>query len=137
MESLNTVVLSLGSNLGPREQHITQAEALISKNIGAVTAASQPYYSEPVGFVSTHEFCNVCLKITTKLNPMELLRATQEIERMMGRMKGTTDVLKRDRTIDIDIIFFNELEWVSNELIIPHPEWNKRPFVVIPLLEVL
>ncbi|NBX38855.1 MAG: 2-amino-4-hydroxy-6-hydroxymethyldihydropteridine diphosphokinase [Flavobacteriia bacterium] len=137
MESLNTVVLSLGSNLGPREQHLAQAEALISTNIGTVLATSQPYYSEPLGFVSSHEFCNVCMKITTLLNPMELLRATQEIERIMGRVKGTADVSKSDRTMDIDILFFNELEWVSDELIIPHPEWHKRPFVVIPLLEVL
>lgn len=136
MGKMNVVFLSLGANLGNREENFSKAELALEKYVGQIHLRSKPYYSAPVGFDSPHEFCNVCLKITTQLDPISLLDTIERIEADFGRKlhdKGTYV----DRELDIDIIFYNELQFQSERLIIPHPRWAERLFVVIPLLEIL
>ena len=129
--------LSLGSNLGEREQTLRTALQQIEQQIGSVLRCSSFYYSEPWGFESPNTFCNLCCAIETPLQPMEVLRRTQAIERALGRTKKSTDGYS-DRTIDIDIIRAfdengQEIQVSEPTLQIPHPLWQERDFVTIPL----
>lgn len=133
--------LSLGSNLGNRELTLQDAVNCIKQQIGTVTRCSSFFYSEPWGFESENKFCNICCSVETEMEPMEVLRATQEIERALGRTHKSINRQYADRIIDIDIIrAFDETqkEIVSNSplLTIPHPLYKQRDFVVIPLREI-
>ena len=134
--------LSLGSNLGNRELTIQDAVDRIKQQIGTVTRCSSFFYSEPWGFESGHTFCNLCCSVETNMKPIEVLRATQEIERALGRTHKSVNQQYDDRIIDIDIIrAFDEegKEIISNDsqLTIPHPLWREREFVTVPLQEIL
>ena len=144
--------LSLGSNLGNREQTLQEAVRRIGQQIGTVTRCSSFFYSEPWGFESEHPFCNLCCEVETSMTPMEVLAATQAIERELGRTRKSPITnhqlpitnhkpLYSDRPIDIDIIRAfddQQKEIVSNDplLTIPHPLYKQRDFVVIPLREI-
>ena len=132
--------LSLGSNLGEREQTLNTAKQQIEQHIGPITRCSSFYYSAPWGFVSKNEFCNICCAVETDLCPMDVLSAIQAIERALGRTKKSTNGQYVDRTIDIDIIKVydgeKELEINTPTLTIPHPLWKKRDFVCVPLKEI-
>ena len=137
--------LSLGSNLGNREQTLQEAVRRIGQQIGTVTRCSSFFYSEPWGFESEHPFCNLCCCVETALQSMEVLAATQAIERELGRTRKSIIKNRKsiysDRPIDIDIIrAFDEAqkEIVSNDplLTIPHPLYKQRDFVLIPLREI-
>lgn len=133
--------LSLGSNLGNREQTLHEAVRRIGQQIGTVTRCSSFFYSEPWGFESTHPFCNLCCAVETAMQPMEVLAATQQIERELGRNHKSVNGKYSDRTIDIDIIRAfddaqKEIVSSSSLLTIPHPLYQQRDFVVIPLREI-
>ena len=134
--------LSLGSNLGNREQTLQEAVQRIGQQIGTVTRCSSFFYSEPWGFESEHPFCNLCCCVETSMAPMDVLTATQAIERELGRNHKSVNGQYSDRPIDIDIIRAfddQQKEIVSNDplLTIPHPLYKQRDFVVIPLREIL
>ena len=134
--------LSLGSNLGNREQTLHEAVRRIGQQIGTVTRCSSFFYSEPWGFESAHPFCNLCCAVETAMQPMEVLAATQQIERELGRDHKSMNGQYTDRTIDIDIIrafddTHKEIEISSSLLTIPHPLYKQRDFVVIPLQEIM
>ena len=131
----NRALLSLGSNLGDKKQHIENAIALMKQSIGEIESVSSFYASEPWGFESFNQFVNVCLICTTVLSPFELLDKLKEIEQQMGRTK-TKDTYE-DRFIDLDIIFFNNEDIYSQDLIVPHPHFKSREFVMIPLMEIV
>lgn len=137
MGKLNQAYLSLGSNLGNRELQISNAISAIENQGISVLATSSYFYSEPLGFNSLNHFCNVCIKISTSLSPLELLQRLQEVEKQLGRKVKSQERQYQDRMIDIDIIFFNSIAFYHEKLIIPHPEWNKRPFVYLPLIELV
>ena len=96
--------LSLGANLGDREDTIRQALKQIEQQIGSIPRCSSFFYSEPWGFESEHGFCNICCAVETELAPLEMLRATQAIERALGRTHKSENGVYADRTIDIDLI---------------------------------
>ncbi len=137
--------LSLGSNLGNREQTLQEALQRIEQQIGTVTRCSSFFYSEPWGFESPNPFCNICCCVETPMQPMDVLNATQAIERALGRNQKSPITNHKpvysDRPIDIDIIRVyddTQKEIVSNDplLTIPHPLYKQRDFVVIPLREI-
>ncbi len=133
--------LSLGSNLGEREQTIRRALELIGQQVGTVLRCSSFYYSEPWGFTSEHPFCNLCCAVETSMEPLAVLAATQSIERSLGRTKKSVNGVYSDRTIDIDLIQVfddagNEITCSTPTLTLPHPLWSDRPFVRIPLEEI-
>jgi 2-amino-4-hydroxy-6-hydroxymethyldihydropteridine diphosphokinase len=136
MASMSIAILSLGSNLGQREEHISIALNLLSERVGALLSVSKLYYSEAMGYVSKHEFCNVCAKYSTELKPLELLKVCQAIELEMGRVKDFNGSIT-DRIIDVDILFFDDLNITLENLVIPHPRWSERPFVTEPLKELV
>lgn len=150
--------LSLGSNLGEREQTLRAALQQIEQQIGSVLRCSSFYYSEAWGFDSKNTFCNLCCAVESTLEPLEVLRLTQSIERSLGRthrscgeIGANTTPVYSDRPIDIDIIraFDNDGEeikcQITNDqspmrglplLTLPHPLWQQREFVTIPLSEI-
>ena len=140
-----TYYLSLGANIGNREQTIQQAIQMIEQQIGHVLRCSSFYYSAPCGFDSENEFCNICCAMETEMNPEDVLASTQQIEKQLGRDyksdHHSVHPIYKDRTIDIDLIlvFDNQRELIISTptLTIPHPHWKERDFVTIPLSEIL
>ena len=133
--------LSLGANLGERERTIEKALSLIEQQIGPVLCCSSFYYSEPWGFESEHAFCNICCAVSSTLAPLDFLAATQAVERALGRTEKSINGIYHDRQIDIDIILAyddegKEITCSTPTLTIPHPLWQQRDFVRIPLSEI-
>ena len=140
--------LSLGSNLGDREQTLREALTHIEQQIGPVLRCSSFFYSEPWGFDSPHPFCNLCCSVETNKTPQEVLCLTQTIERALGRTQKSPIINHQssiihyaDRCIDIDIIrvFDGDKEvFISTpDLTIPHRFWQERAFVKVPLEEIM
>ena len=147
-----TYYLSLGANLGDREATLRQALQLIEQQIGPVRRCSSFYYSKPWGFTSQNDFCNLCCALETDKKPLDVLRLTQTIERSLGRKYKSQDGHYSDRTIDIDLIrvfdddgteikcqISNDKSQMSSDtlLSLPHPLWQERDFVKVPLAEIM
>ena len=141
-KKIHQVYLGLGSNLGDREEHIRKAIALIGESIGLVIRQSSLIETEPWGFESANRFLNGVILVETSLTPRQLLKATQKIERQLGRKKKSTDsslltpVSYSDRSIDIDILLYDDLTVDEPDLKIPHPLMEQRDFVMTPLNEI-
>lgn len=134
---MHKVYLSLGSNLGDRKYEIKRAVELIGERIGAVECVSSLYETEPWGFSSDNMFVNAAVCVSTQLTPRALLEATQAIERDMGRTAKSVNGQYHDRTIDIDILLYDNIKVDEPDLNIPHPLMNERDFVMKPLKEIL
>jgi len=128
-----TVYLSLGSNLGDRAANLRQAIARLGE-VGTVTAVSSFYETEPVEVTSRQPwFLNCALALETELMPKQLLSRALAVEQAMGRKRTET---KGPRTIDIDILLFENSVVDTPELTIPHPAMDRRRFVLGPLAEI-
>jgi 2-amino-4-hydroxy-6-hydroxymethyldihydropteridine diphosphokinase len=126
------VYLSLGSNLGDREQNIRAAVARLD-SVGTVLAVSSLYETEPVEFTAQPWFLNCVVDLETKQPPQELLRSLLSIEHAMGRQRTST---KGPRTIDLDILLYADRLVREPGLEIPHPALAQRRFVLVPLTEL-
>lgn len=133
----HTVYLALGANIGDRRTTMLRAIDRINELIGTVERQSVFYETEPWGFASPHRFLNACVRVSTTLSPRQLLAATQQIERVLGRMTKSADGVYHDRVIDIDILLYDDLRVDEPDLKIPHPLMTERDFVMIPLREIL
>lgn len=128
--------LSLGSNIGDCIKNIETAIELLNSANTKVIQLSSFYKSEAWGFESKNSFINCCVSITTTLSPMELLVQTQIIEKEIGRTEKSNRKEYTDRIIDIDLIFFGDKTYKSIDLMIPHPHFHERNFVLLPLYEI-
>jgi 2-amino-4-hydroxy-6-hydroxymethyldihydropteridine diphosphokinase len=127
--------LSLGSNVGDREENIRSAVAALAAHGVEVEAVSGLYETEPVGeILDQPDFLNAAARISTALGPDELLDACKTIEVEEGRMFGGPR--HGPRPIDIDVLLLGELEHRSDRLTIPHVALTERRFVLVPLLEL-
>jgi len=135
MEKLTEVLFSLGSNLGNRNSYLKQAIQDINNQIGRVVKTSEIYECEPIGFEADTNFLNLCIKVETTLSSLEILKNIDQIETNLGRVKNTSDSYI-SRTIDIDIIFYGDCLFSSNELTIPHQSFRTRNFVLLPLADI-
>ena len=135
--ALHKVYLGLGSNIGNRKRNMREAVQYMESLIGTVTRQSALYETEPWGFESPNLFINMCVCVETPLAPRQLLEATQEIEKRMGRVGKSENHEYQDRIIDIDILLYDDLTVDEPDLKIPHPLMNKREFVMNPLNEIL
>ena len=133
---MHKVYLSLGSNLGHKEENIRKAIELIGLRVGLVVRQSSLISTEPWGFQSDNQFINAAVLCHTELSPREVLRATQKIEREMGRSHKSVGGHYSDRIIDIDILLYDELRVDEPDLQIPHPLMLKREFVMRTLREI-
>ncbi len=130
------VYLSLGSNLGDRVGYLQQACSLVgSLTDTKIVATSSFYESEPWQMDSENWFVNAIVQISTSLSPEDLLKECQRIEAQLGR-KRDTDSGYSDRTIDIDILFYDNIVLNTETLVIPHRFFHRRAFVIVPMLEI-
>jgi len=131
---LNTVFIALGSNLNNPIYHIEKGIRDINHLTNTkILKRSSLYKSKPIGPQNQSDYINAVIKIQTLYEPIELLDILQDIENKHHRKKT-----KRwgPRTLDLDILIFNKLEFNHKRLTIPHPEMINRDFVLIPLYEV-
>lgn len=133
---MNIVYLLLGSNLENREAMLRKAAQGINAGIGTIVQSSSVYESEPWGFSARGNFLNQVVKVETTLNASDLLEAILEIERGMGRMRGGGAGAYTSRTIDIDILFYNDEIIHAENLKIPHPLIPERMFTLKPMCEL-
>lgn len=132
----HTVFLAFGSNLGNKGKNITRALELLEKEGLKPVLVSRPLTTAPEGFDSANDFLNSAAKFTTNHPPLEVLKITQRIERTLGRTRKSRGGIYHDRTIDIDILFYDNLTVSTPELTIPHPHIAARLFVLQPLCEI-
>ena len=135
MPESQTGYLSLGSNMGDREANMREAVSALEEHGVAVEAASGVYETEPVGeILDQPDFLNAAVRISTSLEPEELLDVCKAIEAEEGRMFAGPR--HGPRPIDIDVLLLGDLEHRSERLTIPHADLTQRRFVIVPLLEL-
>ncbi|MCA0933539.1 2-amino-4-hydroxy-6-hydroxymethyldihydropteridine diphosphokinase [Lutimonas saemankumensis] len=134
MKIVRTTYLSLGTNLGDKIQNLQQAVNLINDYIGHVQRISSVYSSPSWGFEGK-DFYNICIEISSSLNPEKMIQKVLDIEHQLGRDRNPDGGYK-DRIIDIDILLFDDEIIFYNDLKVPHPEMLKRKFVLVPLTEI-
>lgn len=160
---MHEVYLSLGSNLGDREQQLKQTIRFIDERIGEVVRQSSFIETEPWGFQSDHRFLNAAICCLTNKTPREVLQLTQQIERDLGKTKAhatqrppqssslspqpsalsphPSAIIPQpsyfNRPIDIDILLYDDWKVSEPDLKIPHPLMHQRDFVMIPLKEIM
>lgn len=126
--------IALGTNQGDCEQFLKTAIKMLDGNPHiSLLDYSSIYETEPVGFTEQPKFLNMVIKIETSLTAFDLLEVTQKIEKDLGRKR---EIHWGPRTIDLDILLYNNENIMSEHLIVPHPRMFERAFVVIPLLEI-
>lgn len=130
---MKTAYLSLGSNLGDREEHLKDALRRMEAAGIRIARHSSLYETEPQDVRDQPWFLNLAVEIETDLLPLQLLARIQKIEREMGRQRS---VPKGPRTIDIDILLYGDSVIARSELEIPHPRMAGRRFVLEPLAEI-
>jgi len=127
------IILALGTNIEPREQYLKDALAKIVDNNLKIILESSVYETPAWGGVADQNFLNMCIEVETELEAYELLDTIQKIELELGRVRKEH---WGNRTIDIDIITFNDLIFNDERLIIPHKYIHERNFVLAPLVEI-
>ena len=131
---MHTVYLGLGSNQSDPISQIKNATDLIEKiETSKIIKKSSLYESLPVGYLDQPNFINQVISLQTSLSPAELFERFQQIEFQLKRVKK---IVNGPRTIDIDILLFNQEIILTKDLTIPHPRMLDRAFVMIPLLEI-
>jgi len=128
-----TVYLSLGSNMGERQENLRAAIAALAVAGVRVTRVSSFYETEPVDFLEQAWFLNCAVEGVTEVPALELLRALRGIEVRMGSKKL---VAKGPRLIDMDILLYGSETIDTPELQVPHPRMHLRRFVLVPLAEI-
>lgn len=132
LPAFRTVYLSLGSNLGNRENNLWSALQRLSR-FCKVRRVSSFYETEPIGLVRQPWFLNCVVEAATKLAPAQLLKEILEVEKKGGRKRQQP---KAAREIDIDILLFGDLVVQQKRITIPHPAMHLRRFVLEPLAEI-
>lgn len=130
---MSVVYLSLGSNLGNREENIKRAMELLGENKVVIEKTSSFYETDPIGLQEQDNFYNLVIKGRTSLSAENLLITIKKIERTLGRKKTKR---WRPREIDIDILLYDDCKINIPNLKIPHPQMKKRRFVLEPLQEI-
>jgi len=130
---MNKAYLLIGGNMGDRLANLKLAKDLIEQRCGHIQSASAIYETEAWGFKDQASFYNQALIIDTLLYAPQLMAELLSIEIQLGRIRS---VPLGPRTIDLDIIYFNEDIIQTDTLIIPHPRLSERNFVLMPLVEI-
>ena len=131
--SMNKAYLLIGGNMGDRLANLENARAAIQGQVGNILTSSSIYETAAWGMEHQADFLNQALWIDTPFEAVELLENLLKIEQSMGRIRNQP---LGPRTIDLDIIFFNDQILETKKLTIPHPHMQKRNFVLTPLNEI-
>lgn len=131
---MSDAFISIGSNIGDRAHYLRESMNLLnSREDTVVEKVSSIYETEPVGYTNQASFLNVVIQIRTALTAENLLAACQEIEQKLGRERT---IRWGPRTVDLDILLYNEEKIETANLSVPHPRMAERAFVLVPLLEI-
>lgn len=126
--------ISLGSNMGDRGKYLTESGVRLASHPEIkVLKKSRIYETKPWGLEEQADFWNQVLEIETSLTALGLLDVCQEIENSLGRVRL---IRWGPRTIDIDLLSYDNKEWMDERLILPHPRMEQREFVLSPLREI-
>jgi len=127
--------IALGSNMGNREQLLLTAIDLLDEHPGIVVKkVSGMYETDPVGYTDQPPFLNMALALTTALSPLMLLRQLLAFEQQLGRVR---QIRWGPRTIDLDLLLYDNVKMDQDELTLPHPRMMERSFVLVPLHDVM
>ena len=126
------IFIAMGANVGEPYQNIIGAMRAIG-SFATVTSFSSVYVTRPVGLQDQPNFHNMVVGVETPLGPHELLSALLTIEESMGRVREKKD---GPRTIDLDLLFYDDLMLNEQGICLPHPRLHKRDFVLLPLAEI-
>ncbi|MFY7908949.1 MAG: 2-amino-4-hydroxy-6-hydroxymethyldihydropteridine diphosphokinase [Emticicia sp.] len=130
---LHQIFLGLGSNLGNREENLSTAQKLIEEKVGKIRSKSSIYETAAWGITEQNAFLNQVIEVETSFSPSAVLHLVLNIEKDMGRIR---EIRWGERSIDIDILYYNN-EIISTEtLVVPHPFIQERKFVLVPLCEI-
>jgi dihydroneopterin aldolase/2-amino-4-hydroxy-6-hydroxymethyldihydropteridine diphosphokinase len=130
----HTAYIGLGSNLGDKNYNIEQGLKLINDSKMTKTTNVSPLYeTDPVGYVDQDKFLNGCAEIKTLLEPKELIKLLLDIEKQLKRERT---IKWGPRTLDIDVLLYDNLISSSEEIVIPHPRMHEREFVLKPLNDI-
>ncbi len=134
LKPLHDIYFSLGSNMGNRFDHLQNAVNALFEEVGSIIKISSVYETPAFGF-DGDPFLNCAVWLQTAMKPSKVLKTILEIEKKMGRKRHASKGYA-SRPIDIDIIFLDDLVKESAKLTLPHPEMEKRKFVLQPLAEL-
>lgn len=131
---MNRAFIALGTNIEPRETFLADGLSALAKQKNLkIVKKSSIYETAPVGYLDQDNFLNMVIEVKTSLSVIELLNYCQDIEQQLGRERS---VRFGPRTIDLDILMYNQENSNTERLIIPHPRMHERAFVLIPLNEI-
>lgn len=130
---MNRVAIAFGSNIGDRYKAVSNAFMLIEENGMRILHKSEIYETEPYGYKDQPPFVNGALLVETEFSCREVLTRLLSIEKDLGRIR---EFRWGPRTIDLDIIFFNEEIYNEEDLKVPHPDLQNRVFVLKPLNDI-
>lgn len=130
---MNNVFLIIGGNLGNKEKNLSTVRELIEQQVGVIKKLSSVYETEPWGVEAQPVYYNQVIELLTEMSAERMMQRLLSIEKEMGRVREN----KYDaRIIDIDILFFNNEVYQTQELTIPHARLHERRFVLEPLNEI-
>lgn len=127
-----TAYIGLGANLGDRAATLREAARRLGE-LGAISAVSSLYETEPVGFREQPPFLNAVIALETTLSPIEVFHALIAIEHDLGRVRTFRNA---PRTLDLDVLLMGDMVLDMPELTLPHPRLHERAFVLAPLAEI-
>ncbi|RIL73104.1 2-amino-4-hydroxy-6-hydroxymethyldihydropteridine diphosphokinase [Staphylococcus devriesei] len=126
--------LGLGSNIGEREQQLQEAINMLNNTDGIEVVNVSPIYeTAPVGYTEQPNFLNLCIEIATELTPQALLKSCFEVEQRLHRVRK---IRWGPRTLDVDILLYEDNIIEEDNLVVPHPRMSERAFVLIPLNDI-
>jgi 2-amino-4-hydroxy-6-hydroxymethyldihydropteridine diphosphokinase len=130
----NLAYIALGSNMGDRFEYLKKAIFLLNSHEEIrVVNTSSIYETDPVGYTDQDQFLNMAVQVITRLKPHDLLDECLRIEEELGRKR---EIRWGPRTLDLDILLYNQENIETEKLTIPHPRMSERAFVILPLLEL-
>jgi len=132
---MSKVFLGIGTNIGDREHNLREATEKIEEHIGIVLRSSSVYETAPWGFIAENDFLNMVVLVETIHSPSELLKRLLMVESLLGRSRNAERY--SSRTIDIDILLYEDQIIEADGLSIPHPLMHERKFVLEPICELV
>lgn len=132
---MKKVILLCGGNKGNRAYYMNTARQMIEQAIGKILQVSAIYESAPWGFQAEQNFYNQVVVVETRWAPLDILKKIWEIEKKLGRTRAGKQY--SSRTMDIDILFYEQEIIDTPDLVVPHPQLHQRRFTLTPLAEIL
>jgi 2-amino-4-hydroxy-6-hydroxymethyldihydropteridine diphosphokinase len=130
---MNRVFIGIGSNIQDRSYYLKGAVTGLQQHKLRLHNYSSIYETDPVGYKEQDPFLNMVLEVYTNHSPKEMLSIVQDVERSYGRNR---EIKWGPRTLDLDILLYNQENIETEDLIVPHPRMHERGFVIVPLCEM-